>query len=209
MDLELADAEEIQIQDVLAAHLDGALEGVQTALPGVVVRVDGERLAVRPTGGRRSVDPDTGDATYSRYAVVEGVPVCYPQAGPYGITFPISVGDEVLLVFASHSLDSWEVGRDGEAPLDPRRHHLTDAIAIPGVSRKRRLAVASGATTIHGPDVRLGGADAALRVARDVDLDQLAAILTGAPDGLGYGSAVKTALSSTGWPNCASIVRAK
>lgn len=203
------DSEEIQLEDVLAAHVRGALEGVQTALPGVVVRVDPERqrLAVRPTGTASRTNPDTGAVEHRRFAVVEEVPIAYPQSRYGGVTWPVDVGDEVLLVFASHSLDSWAAGRDGEAPADDRRHHLTDAVAIPGVGRRPVLPATARATVVHGAEVRVGGPDAAARAARDLDLEQLRAILAGAPDGVGYGSAVKASLTSTGWPNCASTVR--
>jgi hypothetical protein len=203
------DSDEIHLEDVLAEHLRVALEGVQTALPGVVVRADLERqrLDVRPTGGRVVVHPDTGAESYRRYSVIEGVPIAYPQSRAGGITFPVDVGDEVLLVFGSHSLDSWLGGRDGDSPADDRRHHLTDAIAIPGVGRRPVLPASARATVVHGADVRIGGADATSRAARDVDLQALRSLILAAPDGVGFGSSLKASITSSGWPSCASTVR--
>lgn len=209
MELDADDA--IEIEDVLAAHVDGALVGVQTALPGVVVAVDlaRQRLAVRPTGGRSETNPDTGASHFRRFATIEEVPICYPQSKGYGMTFPVAVGDQVLLVFGSHSLDEWAIGRDDAPPRDPRRHHLTDAIAIPGVGRAPVLDASAKALVIHGTEVRIGGPSATARAARDVDLQQLYTILHGAADGVGYGSAVKAALDAAGWPACTSTVRLK
>ena len=66
--------------------------------------------------------------------VIPCVPVVFPAAGGFSVTFPVNVGDTVLLVFASQSLDNWlfSDGHDTD-PDDPRRHGLTDAIALPGL----------------------------------------------------------------------------
>jgi hypothetical protein len=48
----------------------------------------------------------------------------------------VSPGDPCLLIFSDRSLDSW-LDRGGEVdPIDLRRHHLSDAVAILGVRAK-------------------------------------------------------------------------
>lgn len=72
--------------------------------------------------------------TFTNFPALSKVPVIFPQ-GQWGfIKFPLSAGDLVLLIFADRSLDSWLNGT-GQAtpPFDIRQHHISDAIAIPGL----------------------------------------------------------------------------
>ncbi len=65
--------------------------------------------------------------------VIACVPVCFPGAGSYRLTFPIAVGDTVLVVFGTGSLDVWLSQGGLVDPLDDRRFSLADAVAIPGL----------------------------------------------------------------------------
>jgi hypothetical protein len=91
-----------------------------------------QRINAQPLIKRRYEDEE-GDLVVERMPVVTNVPVEFPGAGPWGMTFPIAVGDTVLLVFADRSLDVW-LSEGGEVdPLDTRKHHMSDAVAIPGL----------------------------------------------------------------------------
>lgn len=69
--------------------------------------------------------------------LVEDLPLLLscPVVSPYRIRGPIEKGDIVWVLFADRSIDQWLArgGRDAVDPVDPRRHHLSDAVAIPGV----------------------------------------------------------------------------
>jgi hypothetical protein len=79
-------------------------------------------------------------------AVIPSVPVLFPGAGGFRVTFPIQPGDTVLLVFSDRSLDRWlERGGGPVDPVDLRHHHLQDAVAIPGL-RARANALQSAPT---------------------------------------------------------------
>jgi hypothetical protein len=66
------------------------------------------------------------------------VPVVFPSAGGGALTFPISVGDTVLLVFSMRSMDEWLEGEGfSVTPVDLRTHYLNDAVAIPGLYTKK------------------------------------------------------------------------
>ena len=62
------------------------------------------------------------------------VPVVFPQAGPLCLTFPITPGDEVLVIFADYCIDSWWALGGNQNWNDRRRHDLSDGIAIPGLN---------------------------------------------------------------------------
>lgn len=73
--------------------------------------------------------------------VVEDVPVVFPRAGGFSITFPVVPGDECLLVFADACIDAWYVNGGVQAQMAKRRHSLSDAFALFGPwSQKRTLA---------------------------------------------------------------------
>ncbi len=81
--------------------------------------------------------------------LLQDVPVAFPSAGGWSMTFPIQPGDECLLVFADTPLDVWwQNGGTENNPISQRRHSLSDAIAIFGLrSRPRGLAGYSTTST--------------------------------------------------------------
>lgn len=69
---------------------------------------------------------------YVNLPIIPNVPICWPNAGGYSITFPIDVGDECLAVISDQSFDNWWLYGGVQNPIEYRRHDLTDAIAIFG-----------------------------------------------------------------------------
>src|ERR1019366_1339884 len=60
------------------------------------------------------------------------VPIVFPSAGGFTITLPITVGDEVLVIFSSRCIDGWWQNGGIQAPIEFRMHDLSDGFAIPG-----------------------------------------------------------------------------
>jgi hypothetical protein len=65
--------------------------------------------------------------------VINNVPVIWPRTSLGSISFPLTHGDGVLLIFSERSLDEWLSNGGALAPNDPRQFDLSDAIAIPGL----------------------------------------------------------------------------
>jgi hypothetical protein len=107
-----------------------------TAMPAQVVSVADfateQTIDVKPVV--RRVYEDT---TVLESPDIYSVPVMFPSAGGGLLSFPIQVGDTVLLVFSMRSIEDWLEG-DGSVvtPSSSRAHSLTDAIAIPGLYTK-------------------------------------------------------------------------
>jgi len=122
------------LSDVIRLAVSLAVAELHVSLPAKVVRVD---LAKGQVDAKPVVKDVLNDANGNRIAlsvpVVTNVPLVFPGAGGMRITFPVAVGDTVLLVFSDRSLDSWAVQGGEVDPLDDRHHHLSDAIAIPGL----------------------------------------------------------------------------
>lgn len=67
------------------------------------------------------------------YPVLGKVPVVVLQGGGSRITFPIRSGDQCLLLFCDYMLDNWWISGNVSSSDFPRRHDISDAIAIVGL----------------------------------------------------------------------------
>lgn len=195
--------------------LDGRMRGVRVALPGLVQTYD-------PTTQTCSVQPLIQDGVYDesgtriaeRLPVVASVPVCFPGSGAFSVTWPVKVGDTVLLVFSSSSIDRW-LALGGEVdPIDDRRHHITDAIAIPGLRDLGHVlpssAVDPSAMVISGTS---GGtpsliATQATLAAFNTALSSAIATMGASPYAVSL-TALQTALTNISWPSSLSSVKVK
>jgi len=122
------------LPEVIRRAVEAGLEDAHVAIPAKVTRVDLAKgqLDVQPLVKDLRELEDGGLEAVS-VPVITNVPIIWPGAGGFRLTFPIAAGDTVLLVFSDRSLDVW-LARGGEVdPGDPRRHALSDAVAIPGL----------------------------------------------------------------------------
>ena len=118
------------------------LKNLHTALPGRIESFDPETqlAAVQPLIQRVFVDSDGREGvTIESLPLIVDVPVLFPRGGGYSITFPVKVGEECLLVFCERSIDNWHQTGDIQPPGGKRYHHLSDAVAILGLSSKPHI----------------------------------------------------------------------
>jgi hypothetical protein len=110
---------------------DAMKSNLWTALPGIIVSFDAalQTAVVQPAikqvllkeGATRDL-PVLGD-----------VPVYFPSGGGLTLTFPITEGDECLLVFASRCIDAWWQSGGTQPPGEARTHSLSDGFALVGI----------------------------------------------------------------------------
>ncbi|MCK6585964.1 MAG: hypothetical protein L6Q76_00105 [Polyangiaceae bacterium] len=152
---------------LLRRVIDDSVSDIHVAIPGVVERYDAatQTADVLPIAVRwLERDDEPSEDARERLPVLPNVPVVFPSGGGYMVTFPVAVGDSVLLVIASRSIEEWRThGRHDESdPIDPRDqrlHDLTGAFAIPCIRPAgRELVSASGDHMVMGKDA---GEDAA------------------------------------------------
>jgi hypothetical protein len=168
------------LSEVIRAHLAHDRSALHVALPAKVESYDATKqlVNVKPLVKDFYFDAD-GEKQAVSIPVIPNVPVVFPGAGGFRLTFPIAAGDTVLLVFAERSIDVWlEKGTEVD-PLDFRRHDLSDAIAIPGLNAKPDAW--TGASTSNatlgkdgGPQIEFKAAEIVLgggtaKVAREGD----------------------------------------
>lgn len=137
--------------EVLNDAIEAALDAVYISLPARVVAYDAvtQTADVQPIPKVRHLDED-GAVVIGPLPVLPGRPVIFPGGGGFTVTFPITVGDTVLVQFSAASLDKW-VASQAEGPLDPEshaRHSLADAVVIPGLRNRANARANPPSSTI-------------------------------------------------------------
>ncbi len=118
------------IQKVIEDSIQNQLTGLHTSFPAKVVRVNTLKghCDVQPLIKRKYANETVVDLP-----VITNVPVAYYRAGTAFISLPLKVGDTVLVIVSERSIDLWKTKGKAVDPLDPRKFHLSDAVAYPGV----------------------------------------------------------------------------
>lgn len=93
------------------------------------------RLAIKQI---QSTAPD-GTRFLIEHPVLLQCPVIFPSGGGYTLTFPISAGDECIVLFNDREIDNWFLNGGVQAPTSKRSHDLSDAIAFVGLRSTPRL----------------------------------------------------------------------
>lgn len=131
---------ELLLQAIRAELLD-----VHTCLPAKIQKYDAatQKADVIPLLKKKyRFDDEPKDLP-----IITNVPVKWPSAnnGAAYIHLPLVAGDIGWVVFSERSIDTWLAGEgDSVAPRDPRHHHLSDAIFMPGgLPFKKALSIAN------------------------------------------------------------------
>ena len=116
--------------------MERAMSRINTCMPGEIVSFNSgtQTAIVQPCIQQKRID--NGAVVFQNLPQVINVPVVFPVAGGFALTFPVAPGDPCLLVFAQRSIDNWiDSGSDQPPEQDipgARHHDLTDAFAIIG-----------------------------------------------------------------------------
>lgn len=120
------------MQELLSAQFDYHMSDVYTAIPGVIVSVKdmgGMYVDVQPSIHMRM----EGERESVPRPPISNVPLQLPVSTKGGVTFPVTAGDPVFLVFSMRGLDTWKTSDGTSAtPSDLRKFDIRDCIAIPG-----------------------------------------------------------------------------
>lgn len=134
------------LQQIISAALEADRQGLRTWAPAKVVKWDADKQRANCQILVKQVYYDEkGERKTKSWPIVTGVPVEFPGAGGYRITFPISDGNTVIdgsraaattgtLFFSHLSLDKWLSGNGDQVdPEFDHAHALTDAVFYPGL----------------------------------------------------------------------------
>jgi len=142
--------ERITPAETLRRVLDARLSDLHTALPGRVRSYDStsqtadiEPMIKRgvPTGGEED------EVVLETLPVLPSVPILFPSGGQCFVTFPLAVGDPVLLVFSERDTSHYRATGAVSDPGVPTMHGLSGAVAIPCAFGPRSAAMSGVSST--------------------------------------------------------------
>lgn len=160
------------LEDVISSAVDTVLQGVWTALPGIVESFENPSRANIRAAVKSSYINEAGNSVTEEVAVFTAVPVMQPGGSGFRSYCPLAKGDAVMLVMSSRSMDQWLAKGGIVEPGFTHHHHISDAVAFTGLRdfahplKNAPLDHASvgydeGATIEFRPsEIRLGGDDA-------------------------------------------------
>ncbi|BEM86838.1 hypothetical protein SME46J_13080 [Serratia marcescens] len=118
---------------VLKAVADSLSTSLRVAMPGIILSFDaGAVTATIQPAVKSSVRQADGTLSSVALPLLVDVPVMFPRGGGVTLTFPVTAGDECLVVFADRCIDYWWQNGGVQEPVDQRQHHLADAFAMVG-----------------------------------------------------------------------------
>lgn len=123
-------SEKVTLPEALENAFLTLIAGIHTCLPGRIETYDfnTQKATIKPLIKKQFID-----GTIIKIPILTNVPVVFPRTKLSGITFPLTRGDGVLVVFAERSLERWYSSGDDVEPGDTRKFDLSDAIAVPGL----------------------------------------------------------------------------
>lgn len=147
----------------LLRALDRLSSELRVSLPARVESYDHttQRASVKPVLRRSYRDGEVDDMP-----VIPDVPVVFPRSGGASLTMPVQRGDGVLLVFEDRSIDKWLAEGGDVTPDDPRKHDLSDAVAVPGL-----YSFADASPAENNEDTLLQYAGSAIRLKGNGDIE--------------------------------------
>lgn len=119
------------LQSVLEKSFSRQTDNMYTSIPGIVVNVR-NNLSTLSVDVKPAVNIVREDGTEEERPSILNVPVSMPVNFEGGLTHPVKVGDNVLLIFSMRGIDLWKRGNGNPVrPSDARKFSIKDCIAIP------------------------------------------------------------------------------
>lgn len=158
------------LSDAIQSHIENYKTQMFSSLPATVTAYNSEEqtISAKPVMNEAYKEGDI-----SEFPEIDYIPLIFTGSGGGSLTFPVNVGDEVLLMFSSRSFDNWwDSGETQELSSTQRYNDLNDAIALIGLTSKGKSVKA------NEEDVELKYEDNALRLKKDgsVEVDTASTI---------------------------------
>ena len=163
------------------AAFEGLQTGLWTALPGIIQSFDGDKqTAVVQPAIKARVQSKQGVYSWISLPPLVDCPVYFPQGGGVALTFPISTGDECLVIFASRCIDAWWQSGGEQVQADIRMHDLSDGFVFAGVAS---LPNVFGGVSGTAAELRTRAGTAKVAVAKSgaIDITSPSAVTVTAP----------------------------
>lgn len=117
--------------DPIARAVDGLQTEIRTILPAQIVAYN---FATQRATVQAGIKCRLTDGKVLPLPPVVDAPVRWPRGGGWHIHWNLLPGDTVHIMCSDRALDGWLAKGGLVDPVDRRRHALTDAIVVPGLS---------------------------------------------------------------------------
>lgn len=149
------------LSDVILAHIKNNVREINTTIPATVTDVSkltsDNRVSVQP-----ALDIVDSDGVVYTLPLLSDIPVQWPSGGGAVMTFPLAVGDDVLVVFSMRSISEFMASTEGTVqPFDNRLHNLSDGFVLPCIYRN------SNQPSPSSEDVELRYGDGQIKIEKD------------------------------------------
>jgi len=126
------------------------------ALPAIIQSFDATKCTCTAQPAIQAlIRQEDGTQKYVNMPLLVDVPVLFPNAGIFMLSFPVTQGDECLVIFADRCIDNWwnssgiqpQVTNQGVGEL--RFHDLSDGLAILGPFSKPNVPSGISTSTVQ------------------------------------------------------------
>ncbi|HHE5355697.1 TPA: Gp138 family membrane-puncturing spike protein [Klebsiella pneumoniae] len=131
------------------------MSAMRVSIPGIIQSFDPDAVTAVIQPAIKGVEHDASGAEVSvNLPLLVDVPVIFPRGGGCTLTFPVSAGDECLIIFADRCIDFWWQSGGIQEPVDGRMHDLSDAFAIfgPQSQAKKISGISTSAVELRSDD---------------------------------------------------------
>lgn len=115
---------------------------VWTAMPAILQSFNATAMtctALVAIKAKVLTSPKAQTFTDVQISTLVDLPVQFPSGGGFTLTFPLSKGDEGVVVFASRCIDAWWQNGGVQPQAEMRMHDISDGMFIPGFRSQPRV----------------------------------------------------------------------
>jgi hypothetical protein len=119
-----------RLEDVLLNLKQDIFSTLNCHMPGLIqsFNADACTAVVQPVFKRM-----LANGTVVSRPVLVDCPVLFPGGGGGRLTFPVSSGDQCLILYQDRRIDEWFQTGSQQLPADPRMHDISDGIVFVGL----------------------------------------------------------------------------
>lgn len=119
------------LYDAMQSHIHKMKDSLYTSSVGTITKVNYRGDSIESINVRPFVASVYNSGEVIKKPILFGVPVLFPSGGGGVLSFPLQIGDTVLLVFSKDDIDSFISNTGNDVPKSNRKFSINDPVAIP------------------------------------------------------------------------------